>query len=89
VTIRLTPEQERRIQAVIGSGAYSSVNELLDAALASVEGQSAASGVDTRRLDSLLMEGLASAQLSEEDFWTSIDNETNALLNEQKPGPRS
>jgi Arc/MetJ-type ribon-helix-helix transcriptional regulator len=37
MTIHLTPEQERRVQAVISRGAYESVEEVVDAALAAVE----------------------------------------------------
>lgn len=37
MTINLTPEQERRIQAVIRRGAYESVEEIVDAALTAVE----------------------------------------------------
>lgn len=33
MTIRLTPEQERRVQAVISGGAYGSVDEVVEAAL--------------------------------------------------------
>jgi Arc/MetJ-type ribon-helix-helix transcriptional regulator len=37
MTINLTPEQERRLQAVMSRGAYESVEEVVDAALAAVE----------------------------------------------------
>jgi Arc/MetJ-type ribon-helix-helix transcriptional regulator len=37
MTIHLTPEQERRVQAVISRGAYESVEEVVDAALAAGE----------------------------------------------------
>ncbi len=37
ITIHLTPEQERRVQDVIRRGAYNSVEEVVDAALAAVE----------------------------------------------------
>jgi Arc/MetJ-type ribon-helix-helix transcriptional regulator len=37
MTIHLTPEQERRVQAVITRGAYESVEQVVDAALAAVE----------------------------------------------------
>jgi Arc/MetJ-type ribon-helix-helix transcriptional regulator len=35
--INLTPEQEQRIQKIISSGAYDSVEEVVDAALVTVE----------------------------------------------------
>ena len=37
MTINLTPEQERRIQAVLSRGAYESVEEVVEAALTAVE----------------------------------------------------
>jgi Arc/MetJ-type ribon-helix-helix transcriptional regulator len=37
MTINLTPEQERRLQAVMSRGAYESLAEVVDAALAAVE----------------------------------------------------
>ena len=37
MTINLTPEQERRLQALMSRGAYESVEEVVDAALAAVE----------------------------------------------------
>jgi hypothetical protein len=37
MTISLTPEQERRIQAVIRRGAYESFEEVVEAALTAVE----------------------------------------------------
>ena len=37
MTIHLTPEQERRIRAVLDRGAYKSVEEVVDAALTAVE----------------------------------------------------
>jgi len=37
MTIRLTPEQERRIRAVLSRGAYESVDQVVEAALTAVE----------------------------------------------------
>jgi hypothetical protein len=37
MAIQLTPEQERRIQAIVSAGVYSSSEEALDAAVAAVE----------------------------------------------------
>jgi Arc/MetJ-type ribon-helix-helix transcriptional regulator len=37
MALQLTPEQERRIQAVVNAGAYRSTEEALNAALAVVE----------------------------------------------------
>jgi hypothetical protein len=40
-------------------------------------------------LNTLLAEGLASKQLTEDEFWSSVTKQTNALLAEHKVGPRS
>jgi hypothetical protein len=40
-------------------------------------------------LDTLLAEGLASKQLTEDEFWSSVSKQTDALLAEHKTGPRS
>jgi hypothetical protein len=40
-------------------------------------------------LETLLAEGLASKELPENEFWRSVDTQTNALLAEHKIGPRS
>jgi hypothetical protein len=37
----------------------------------------------------LLAEGLASKQLSEDEFWSSVGKKTDALLGEHKTGRRS
>ena len=90
MTIHLTPEQERRVQAVMGRGAYKSVEEMVDAALAAVEQRTMPGFAGTQEeLDALLAEGLASKELAEDDFWGSLNTQTNALLAEHKTGPRS
>jgi len=90
MTIRLSAEQERRIQAVVSRGAYDSAEEVVEAALAAV-GQRTVPGFagTTEELDALLAEGLASKTLTESEFWDSINKETAALLRErnQVPGP--
>jgi Arc/MetJ-type ribon-helix-helix transcriptional regulator len=65
MTIQLTPEQERRVQAVISRGAYESVEQVVDAALVAVE-QRAVPGFDgtQEEFDALLAEGLASEDLT-------------------------
>jgi Arc/MetJ-type ribon-helix-helix transcriptional regulator len=90
MTIHLTPEQERRLQAVLSRGAYNSVEELVEAALTAVE-QRAISGFagTPEELDTLLAEGLASKQLTEDDFWSSVNKQTDVLLSERNSGPRS
>jgi hypothetical protein len=37
----------------------------------------------------LLAEGLASKELTEDEFWGSVSRQTNALLAEHEAGPRS
>jgi hypothetical protein len=40
-------------------------------------------------LDTLLAEGLASKELTEDEFWGSVNKQTDAMLAEHKAGPRS
>ena len=40
-------------------------------------------------LDALLAEGLASKELTESEFWSSVNKKTDALLAERKTGLRS
>jgi Arc/MetJ-type ribon-helix-helix transcriptional regulator len=75
MAIQLTPEQEQRIQAVVSAGAYASTEEALNAALAVVETAAAHDFERTQEeLAGLLMEGLASKELSEDEFWNSVDS---------------
>ena len=90
MTIRLTPEQERRILAVLSRGAYESVDQVVEAALTAVEQRTVPGFAGTaEELDTLLAEGLASKQLTEDRFWHSVGKQTDALLAEHKTGPRS
>jgi Arc/MetJ-type ribon-helix-helix transcriptional regulator len=90
MTIHLTPEQERRIQAVLRRGAYQSVEEVVEAALTAVEQRTVPGFAGTpEELDTLLAEGLSSKQLTEDEFWSSVSKQTDALLAEHKTGPRS
>jgi Arc/MetJ-type ribon-helix-helix transcriptional regulator len=90
MAIHLTPEQERRIQEVVSRGAYESVEEVVEAALAAVEQRTVPGFEGTpKELDSLLAEGLASKELSEDEFWRAVNRRTDALLAEHKSGPRS
>ena len=90
MAIELTPEQQQRIEAIVGSGAYPTVREALDAALAAVE-LAATSGFEgpDQELEDLLRRGLASRELSEDDFWSSVDRETDALLAAYQPSLRA
>jgi len=88
MTIQLTAEQEQRVQAVIGRGEYSTVQEVLDAALVAVEqwSQHGFSGTE-EELDSFLAEGLNARSMSEDEFWGSVHRETDALLAEYTKRP--
>jgi Arc/MetJ-type ribon-helix-helix transcriptional regulator len=90
MTIHLTPEQERRIRVVLSRGSYQSVEEVFEAALTAVEQRTVPGFAGTpEELDTLLAEGLASRQLTEDEFWSSVSKRTDALLAEYKTGPRS
>ena len=89
MTIHLTPEQERRIQAVIRRGGYGSLEEVVEAALTAVEQRTVPGFTGTQEeLDTLLAEGLASEQLGEDEFWGSVSRQTDAMLAEHKTGRR-
>ena len=89
MTINLTPEQERRLQAVLSRGAYESVEEVVDAALAAVEQRTLPgfAGMPDE-LEALLAEGLASKELTDTDFSDSVNKRTDILLAEHKTGLR-
>jgi Arc/MetJ-type ribon-helix-helix transcriptional regulator len=88
MTIHLTPEQERRIQAVMTRGAYESVEEVVEAALAAVEQRTLPGFAGTPdELDALLAEGLASKALTEGAFWALVNEKTDGLLAKHKAGP--
>ena len=89
MAIHLTPEQESRIEAMIKTGAFPSAREVLDAALSAVESATAVrfDGSD-EELEGLLLAGLSSAELSEGEFWGSIDRETKAMLADREDRKR-
>ena len=90
MAIHLTPEQERRVHAVMSRGAYESVEEVVDAALAAVEQRTAPGFAGTQEeLDALLAEGLASKEMAEDEFWGSVNAQTDSLLAEHETGRRS
>jgi Arc/MetJ-type ribon-helix-helix transcriptional regulator len=90
MTIHLTPEQERRVQAVMSRGAYESVEEVVEAALAAVEQRTVPGFAGSPdELEVLLAEGMAAKELTEAEFWDSVNKETETLLAEHKSGPRS
>ncbi len=90
MTIHLTPEQERRVQAVINRGAYQSAEEVVEAALAAVEQRALPGFAGTQEeLEALLAEGLASKEFTEGEFWAVVNRQTDTILAEHKSGPRS
>jgi Arc/MetJ-type ribon-helix-helix transcriptional regulator len=90
MTIHLTPEQEQRVQAVISRGAYESVEEVVEAALFAVEQRTVGGFAGTQEeLNTLLAEGLASRELTEDEFWSTVNEQTDAMLAEHESGPRS
>ncbi len=89
MAIHLSPEQERRLQAVMTRGAYESVEEVVEAAVAAVERRTVPGFAGTpEELDALLAEGLASKQLTETEFWGSGNERTDSMLAEHKAGQR-
>jgi len=89
MAIHLTPEQERRLQAVATRGAYGSVEEVVEAAVAAVEQRTVPGFAGTpEELDALLAEGLASNNLAETEFWTSVNQQTNRMLAEHQDSQR-
>jgi Arc/MetJ-type ribon-helix-helix transcriptional regulator len=87
MTIHLTPEQEQRIQAVISRGAYESVEEVVEAALTAVEQRIVPGFSGTQEeLDTLLAEGLASKEITEDEFWGSVNKQTDTMVVERKTG---
>jgi Arc/MetJ-type ribon-helix-helix transcriptional regulator len=59
MTIHLTPEEERRLRALLDRGAYKSVEEVVEAALTAVEQRTVPGFAGTpEELDSLLAEGV-------------------------------
>jgi putative addiction module CopG family antidote len=78
--INLTPEQEQRIQAMISRGCYDSVDEVIEAALFALEQMTIPNFEGTQQeLEALLAEGLASKEMSEEEFWASVNRRTDAM----------
>src|SRR5215471_10255749 len=86
MTIHLTPEQERRIRAVLSRGAYESVEEVFEAALTAVEQRTVPGFAGTpEELEALLAEGLASKQLTEDEFWSSVSKQPTRSLPNIRP----
>ena len=90
MTIQLTPEQEMRIKAVLSHGVYESVEQVVEAALIAVEQRVVPGFTGTQaELDNLLAEGMASKEMTESEFWDSVNLRSDAMLREHKAGPRT
>lgn len=62
MTVHRTPEQERRIEAIIDCGAYSSIDDVVEAALIAVQERAAPSfDGPEEELEALLLQGIKSA----------------------------
>jgi Arc/MetJ-type ribon-helix-helix transcriptional regulator len=71
-------------------GAYESVEEVVEAALAADEQRTVPGFAGSPdELEVLLAEGMAAKELTEAEFWDSVNKETETLLAEHKSGPRS
>ena len=87
MTIHLTPEQEQRLHEVIDRGAYDSVDEVVEAALAAVEMRAISNFEGTEQeLERLLAEGSGSKELTEQEFWESVTARTDAMLRNHRSG---
>lgn len=90
MTIQLTAEQERRIQSVIDRGAYNTVEQVLEAALAAVEDRTISGFQGTREeLETLIADGLASGEVTQAEFWAAAKKGRSELLEEYKRKRRS
>jgi Arc/MetJ-type ribon-helix-helix transcriptional regulator len=84
---QFTPEQERRIQAVVNAGAYPSAEEALNAALAVVETVAVPDFKGTQyELEILLLDGLNSGEPIEADdgLWNRLARETDRVAAEHE-----
>ncbi len=89
MSIQLSAEQEQRIRAVIGRGSYDSVEEFVEAALVAVEHRGVPDFEGSEdELEVLLSDGLRSGELTESEFWDSVNKRTDALLAEHRSVPR-
>ncbi len=91
MTIHLTPEQEQRIKEVIDRGSYEvSVDQVVDAAILAVEQHILPQFEGSNEeLETLLAAGLASEELTEGEFWESVNKQTNRMLADHSSGARS
>lgn len=90
MTIKLTPEQERRLEDVVRRGGYESVDEVVEAALIAFEQRLVPGFSGTpEELDALLADGMASKQITEDEFWKTVNRQTDIMLARLKSDSRS
>jgi len=89
MSIQLSIELERRLEAVVARGAYATAQEALDAGVAALElASDPLPEAEQREIELLLKEGIASATESEQEFWAAVDAETDSLLAEHRSSAR-
>jgi len=81
------PEQERRLRAVLDRGAYKSVRRLSSCLTALNNAPCQVFAGTPEELDTLLAEGLASKQLTEDEFLEFRKQRTDALLASKRAAP--
>lgn len=84
MTIQLTPEQENRVKAIVSTGLFPSPEDALNAALTAVEISAFSFEGSKEGLETLLAEGLKSREITEEEFWDSVNRETDAMFQTHK-----
>jgi Arc/MetJ-type ribon-helix-helix transcriptional regulator len=89
MTVHLTTEQEQRIQAIIHTGAYETVQDVVDAAIAIVEQRAVPGfGGTEAELEVLLLAGMDSPEIPDDEFWSSVDHATDAVPAERQTRAR-
>lgn len=82
----LTPDQERMLKAVVASGAYASPEEAPGCGGSAPNDCSVTGVLEQEALRDALHEGLATPEISSEQFWQFVDRETATLLTAVRPG---
>ena len=83
MTVHLTPEQEQRIEAIIHSD--HTIDDVVETALTAVEQRAAPRFAGTgEEQEALLLTGMNSPDIAQEEFWASVDEATDAMLAEHK-----
>lgn len=78
MAIQLTSALEQRLLTIVNNGNFPSAETALEAAVSALEDASRFEG-DPGELESLLSAGMSTAELSEEEFWDSVDRQTDQI----------